>query len=123
MAEKKLSTDANARPIPWAFPIQKANDVKDNAEATATVAAVAAQKHCLVGIIASYSAAKIGLLTVKQGTTTLWTVDVHNSIVIPMNPGYEFDTNTAINVTLSASGTGGVNGRVTILYGTLYANY
>lgn len=79
--------------------------------ATATKAANANQAHKILRVHASYSAAQIGTLTVKEGSTTVFTGAVHNQRDVEL--GYQGKANAAVSAELSA-GAAGVIGRVHI---------
>ena len=90
-----------------------------NATATATVAAIEAQVHLVLGVSCDYDAvvASFKTVTVKHGSTT-WQVfnwDFTNgpfafSFPVALKP----DQNEAVSVELEASGDGGIDGRATI---------
>jgi hypothetical protein len=90
-----------------------AKDSQDNALATAAKAAVAGKRHCINTVIASFSAAAIKLLQVKEGTTVILEQYVHNAEVIQLD--YLGATGNALSAELAASGTGGVLGKVAIV--------
>lgn len=104
------------RPAEWT-----ATDSQDNATATATKSAAGAGRlHVITAVVASYGAAKTGLLTVKHGTTTVLEAYVVNSAVIPIPTGLRnTNANEAVSAELAASGTGGVLGKVALLGYTL----
>lgn len=95
----------------------------DNALATATVAAVGNVRHFIKGFGISWSAAPAAaykVLQIKFGTTV-----VANIIFDPLKDGpsgceitlpahIHGDFNQAVSAELSASGTGGVTGRVSL---------
>lgn len=93
----------------------------DNGIATASVAAVVGARHFMTGVICSWSAAPAAAyktLTVKLGTSAvaLFTFDPLKDglMQIPFPSPIHGDYNQAVSVELSASGTGGVSGRVTL---------
>lgn len=94
-----------------------ANASADNATATATKAASTSQRHVITTVIASYGGAKTGLLTIKEGSTTLLEHYVVNSEVITFpNGGLRASTtNLAVSAELAASGTGGTLGKVALV--------
>jgi hypothetical protein len=84
------------------------------APATATKAAVAGQHHIITGVIASYSAATIALLTVKFGTTTVLERYIHNAADLLLPDGLRNPTaNEAVSAELAA-GAAGVVGKVAL---------
>lgn len=95
----------------------------DNATATASVAAIAEQRHTVYGVHADYSAAvaAIKTVTVKHGSTT-WAVfrwDFTAGMFIYNFPlPFRGALNEAVSVELEASGTGGTTGRCTIFTAT-----
>lgn len=86
----------------------------DNGAATASKAAQADRRHVLMSIEVSYSDNTLTkLLTVKDGTTTLWTRYVTGNITIT---GVDImgSINSLVSADIAASGTGGKVGVVTI---------
>jgi hypothetical protein len=95
----------------------------DNATATATVAAVANQKHLVLGVEAHYDAAvsTFQTVTIKHGSTTWITHrwDFSNGPFIMNYPVALLGSNNeAVSAELQASGAGGTDGYV-ILYTAL----
>ena len=91
----------------------------DNATATASVSAITAQKHLVMGVEAHYSAtvSAIKTVTVKHGSTTWQTFrwDFSNGPFFFSFPvAFRSDTGEAVSAELEASGTGGTSGYVTI---------
>lgn len=86
----------------------------DNAAATITLADVSGQSYFITSISASFSAAAIKLLTVKDGATTVGNFHVHNQRDIVFD--HPLEIRGAAEVSLAASGTGGVIGAVTVTY-------
>lgn len=82
----------------------------DNATLTLTRPADEAKKHCITQLEASFSAAAIKLLTIKEGTTVRRSIYVHNAIAVRFDPPLEFAQGSAISLELAASGSGGVIG-------------
>jgi hypothetical protein len=91
-----------------------ATDTQDNATATATRAGVGGQKHYVTGLHASFSAAAIKTLTLKDGSTVLQTFHVHNQRDIALPHAVEITAGSAASAVLAASGTGGVLGAVNL---------
>ena len=90
-------------------------DSKDNALATATVAADAKKTHFVHAIRASFNDPAIsGTLTIKQGATVLNELDVHGSRDIDFVQPMPFKMGVAVSATLSASGTAGKIGKVSV---------
>ena len=89
----------------------------DNATATASRTARAGQSHYIKSIHVGYTNANAGkVATLKFGTTTKGTFNVHNSRDIFFgDQGLKVDTGSAVSVELAASGTAGQNGHVTIV--------
>lgn len=89
----------------------------DNATATASQAAPAGGSNYIRSIHVGYTNANAGkLATLKFGTTTKGTFNVHNSRDIYFgDDGLKVDTASAVSVELAASGTAGQNGHVTIV--------
>lgn len=81
--------------------------------ATATKAAVEYKTHKLHTVVAGWSAATIGTLTIKSGATVLLTIPVHNAVVLSLAAPLEAGVNSALSAELSA-GAAGVVGRVGI---------
>lgn len=89
-----------------------ATDSKTASTATATKAGVTNQRHTINYVHASYSSSsQSGLLTVKEGSTTLFTYYVHGADVIPVD--HLAAAGAAVSAVLAAGG-GGVVGVVTI---------
>lgn len=84
-----------------------------NALATATETAVTGKRHVITVVSASYEAAAIGLLQIKDGVTVIWEHFVHNQIHLE---GLELQNTkgAAISAELAASGSVGVDGAVNI---------
>ena len=103
----------NTRRSTWA-----ATANQDNATATATQAAPngSAQSHYIRSIHVGYTNANAGkVATLKFGTTTIATFNVHNSRDIYFgDAGLKVTTGAAVSVELAASGTAGQNGHVAI---------
>ena len=98
-------------PNEWA-----ATDFDNNAESTAVKAAVTTGRHVVSCILASYSAAATKLLTLKHGSTTVFTQYVVNSAVIPIPEGLRnANVNESVSAVLEASGAGGTIGTVTLI--------
>ncbi len=89
----------------------------DNATATATVAAIPAQTHRMMGVHAEFDAAVTSFkaITIIQGSTTL---AVFNHDFTNGEFAFAFPTplpgvmGGAVSATLAASGSGGTSGRV-----------
>jgi hypothetical protein len=93
----------------------------DNNVATATAAAVVGVRHFMTGVIVSFSAAPAAAyktITVKLGTTAVanFAFDPLKAplVIIPFPSPIHGDYNQAVSAVLSASGTGGVTGTVTL---------
>lgn len=90
-------------------------DRKDNALGTATKAAVSGKTHVIYSINAGYTnAATVGLLTLKDGVTTILEIDFIGSDTFVFPDGIAISSGAATSCTLSASGTGGVLGSISI---------
>ena len=86
----------------------------DNAAATATKAAEARKAHYITGIHASFSAALIKLLTLKDGTTVIGNFYVHNQRDILFAKPVRITEGALAEASLAASGAGGTIGAVTM---------
>lgn len=90
----------------------------DNATATATVAAVANQRHMILGVEAHFSAAVTAIVAVTVNYNSLtWTErwDFTNGPFFFNFPvGLMGAVGSTVTATLGASGTGGTNGYVTL---------
>lgn len=84
-----------------------------NALATATKAAVTGKTHYITGVSASYSAAAIGTLQIKDGSTVIWEGSIHNQRDVKFK-GLRATTGNAVSAELAAGGAG-VVGRVNIM--------
>lgn len=87
---------------------------QDNALAVATRAAEQGARHAITRILASYSAAKVGLLQIKVAGVVVDEFYVNNCAVIDFTNGYRGGSNQAVSAELQASGVGGVLGKVSI---------
>ncbi len=93
-----------------------AKDSQDNADATATKAAPAAGvSHYITGVLASYSAAKTLLLQIKDDTTVIAEYYVVNSQHLTFGKPIKITAGKACSAVLTASGTGGVLGKVALI--------
>jgi hypothetical protein len=95
----------------------------DNATATASVSAIAQQKHIVLGCEAHYSAAVslIKTVTLKHGSTTWQTFrwDFTNGpFFFALPVALRGALNEAVSVELEASGTGGTSGYASIYTAT-----
>lgn len=89
------------------------------AAATATRAAPAGGlSHFISSISGSYGTAQIGLLTLKQGATTIGRWEVHNSFGISFPSPIKIAPGTAVSAELAA-GAATVVGVVTLTGNTL----
>lgn len=82
--------------------------------ATATRAASSGKNHYVTAIVASFSAASAAALTVKDGASSLFVVDVHDSEVIPLERPLEITKGNAVSAELAAGGAG-IDGNVTLI--------
>ncbi len=117
MAGCKIQLDDDRRPIKGAFKEGSfiAKDSQDNALATATVAASTVRRHYITDIVASYSAAKTGLLQIKLGATVVFEHYFSDTYSVHLETAIVGNVNEAVSAELAASGTGGVVGKVNIL--------
>lgn len=95
----------------------------DNATATASVSAIAEQKHLVLGVEAHYGAAvsSIKTVTIKHGSTTWQTFrwDFTNGPFFFSFPvAFLGSLNEAVSAELEASGAGGTSGYVTLYTAT-----
>ncbi|GEM_PF-5948659 len=91
------------------------SDTQTNAAATASRAAETGKKHYIDTIIASFTGGgNAAKLAVKNGNETLFTVDVHDQIVIPFAVPLEGIRGNLISAELGAGGSG-VDGSVAII--------
>ncbi len=92
----------------------------DNATATATRSATtgqaANQKHYVSAVSASFSSTVSGVmtLTIKSGSTTMWKRHFTQEYDLDFRRPLICDPGTALNVELTASGTGGTVGVVNV---------
>lgn len=87
----------------------------DNALATATKAAAADKAHYISGIAAGYSAAKVGLLQVKDGAEVIFEHYVDTAFDLSFPAPLKSTRGNAISAELAASGTAGVLGKVNLV--------
>lgn len=98
----------------------------DNALATATAAAMPNMRHFVAGVAISYSAAGpagIATVQIKLGTTVVLTLSFDRVTgfagkIFPLPVDIHGDFNQAVSAELSATGTGGVIGSVTLFVST-----
>ena len=96
------------RPAEWVAYGTESNDV-----AAATKAAAAGKRHTAMRIFASYDDPEVsGVLTLKDGNSTLATFDVHGSRELDVC--YRGGLGNALSAELAAGGAG-VDGSVTIV--------
>lgn len=89
--------------IDWTVPDTSAA----NAAITVTKAAQASTRHSIMLVIASFSAAAVGLLTVKKGADVWFERYVHNAAEIEIpGGGVRGDSNEDVSATLAAGGAG-----------------
>jgi len=87
----------------------------DNAVATAAKAASPSQRHYVLAVDAGYSTASIsGILTVKRGTTVIAQKPIHGAGAFDFPYGLPGNVNEAVSAELTASGSPGVLGYVTL---------
>lgn len=110
----------------WAAGDYAQSATADNATATVTLTAVPGQGYAIMGIVATYgaapsAAAKVITLTWTQGGVSktlvlnaLMAAEIDKMWVFPTCIGA--DAGKAVTCTLTASGTGGVLGRVGLFY-------
>jgi hypothetical protein len=85
-----------------------------NALATATRAAEPGNRHSILSVTASYSAAQIGLLQIKVGGSVVWERYIHNAADIDLDAGAIRGSNGAAVSAELAAGAAGVTGTVTL---------
>lgn len=100
----------------------------DNALATATATAILAARHFIRGLGVTWSAAPTAAyktIQVKFGTTVILNIifdplkDGESGRMIPLPSVIHGDFNQAVSAELSASGTGGVTGRVQLFVASI----
>ena len=85
----------------------------DNALATASKAAESGRQHIVYGVTAGFSgSASNKLLTIKDGTTVVFTAYVTNQLAIQFPRGIAITPGAACSAELNASGTGAMLGEV-----------
>ena len=89
-------------------------DSKDNVLATAAHALEASKRHFITSISVAYSAAAIGLVQIKDDTTVIWDMYVHNQLHMTFPKPLQGTIGQAVSVELAASGAGGVLGKANI---------
>lgn len=82
--------------------------------ATASRPAVTYDEHYITGVSASYSAAQIGLLQIKDGATVVWEGYVHNQKDVSFPKPLQLTNGNAVSAELTA-GAAGVTGKVTLI--------
>lgn len=87
----------------------------DNALATASKAAETGKSHYITAVFAGYSAAKTGLLQIKDGTTVIAEFYIENAEVIPLPTPIKATAGNAVSVELAASGAAGNIGKANIV--------
>ena len=97
-----------------------ATDNADNAAATATKAAVAAQRHYITSVAGGFDAAVSGAtLILKSGSTELGRWNVYDTFALVFPSPIEVAAGTVANLVLEASGTAGITGAATMTGYTL----
>ncbi|CAM4098124.1 hypothetical protein L1N85_10695 [Paenibacillus alkaliterrae] len=96
------------------IPAWRASGSADNALATATKAAVTGKRHYITGVSASFGAAAIKLLQIKDGAAVIWEDYVHNGFQIVFSQPLAITSGNAVSAELAASGTAAVLGKVNL---------
>lgn len=87
----------------------------DNALATANRPAVAGERHYITGVSASFNAAAAGkLLEILDGATVIWRGYVHDHLSVSFAQPIGGTAGAAVSARLTASGTLGVVGAVSV---------
>jgi len=94
-------------------------DSKDNTIATATKSGEEGKTHHISAVLAGYTDPASGLLTVKDGDTVKIEYPVHDADVIILPVPVKCTEGNAVSASLSASGTGGVVGKINLIGFTL----
>lgn len=89
-------------------------DSDDNAESVASKAGITGQRHVVTHVSASFSAAVIKLLEIKDGTTVILARYVHSAADLSFPQGLRGSSGNLVSATLAASGAGGTIGKVSI---------
>ena len=92
-----------------------ARDSKDNALATASQAGEADKKHYITGVAAGYSAAKVGLLQIKDGATVIFEHYVNTAFDLSFPAPLKGTSGNAVSAELAASGAAGNIGKVNLI--------
>lgn len=87
----------------------------DNAAATVTKAGEAGKSHYITGIAASFSAAAVKLLTLKDGATVIGNWFVHNTLALTFPKPIRITAGNAVELSLAASGAAGTVGAVVLM--------
>lgn len=90
------------------------NATADDAVATASRAAESGKTHYITAIIASYSATSEGQVNVKDGGSSIFTVDCYDDLIIPLKP-LRITPGNAVSAELDASGGAGNVGTITLI--------
>lgn len=109
LASVLAELEAKSNPAEWT---QTAT--ADNAMASVTRAAEVGKRHYITGISASFSAANVKLLELKDGAAVIGNFHVHNQRDVEFGVPIELTANSAAELSLPASGTAGVIGAVTL---------
>lgn len=92
------------------------SDNRDNATTTATrVADANGRSHYITGVLASYSAARVGEVVITCDATTLGRMFIHNEGVLQFSQPLIGNPGAPVSVTLAASGAPGTFGAVTLI--------
>lgn len=91
------------------------NATGDNTAATATRAAESGKTHYVTAILASYSAAAGGQVNVKDGASSIFTIDCHDQLVVTLVKPLAITAGNAVSAELAASGGSGNIGTVTLI--------
>lgn len=128
MANQLLHDDNYSRSADWDQVWTEDGTSADNAAVTVTHAEESGAFHYIGKVFASYDAAAIGTLTIKKGSTTLLTLDVHNQREVDLSgfplAGNAFDGSNAgdVSASLTAGGSGNI-GHVSMIGITRSRNF
>jgi hypothetical protein len=84
----------------------------DNAVVSDSQVGEAGKAHYLTTISAGYTAAAIGLVTIKDGLTVIGEYPIHNADVIQLPTPVKVTDGNNVSIELSASGTAGTLGKI-----------
>lgn len=88
-------------------------DSATNDTATAAHSAETGNQHVITSVQGAFSAAAIALLQIKDGSTVVWELYIHNADAVLFQGGIKGTRGNAVSAVLAAGGSG-IVGKVNI---------